>query len=304
MANRLWTTLRLAGQAWQEDNASNWAAALAFYTMMSVGPLLFLAIALAGMVFGLEAAHGAMLHQVDQLMGAQAARALEEMVRAAPPPTGGFWRSVFGLGTLLFGASGVFVALQDAMDQIWHVRPKPSAGLRFTLKKRFLSASMVLGLGFLLMVSLALDGVLAAAWASIRGPGASLAPLVEFVASSLVGSGLLLGIFKVLPDVRLRWRTAMLGAGATAVLLNGGKTALGLYLGHSGVTDAYGAAGSLALILIWVYYAAQIVLFGAAFTRVVALQLGEDVRPTDEAVPVVTVPTTQRRADAATTKKK
>lgn len=290
MGRKLLETLRATVAAWQEDNASNWAAALAFYTMMSVGPLLFLAIALAGTIFGVDAAQDAMLHQVDKLMGSEAARALGEMVRAAPVPRGGFWRSAFGACTLLFGASGVFAALQDAMDQIWHVRPKKGAGLRFVLKKRFLSASMVFGLGFLLIVSLALDGVLAALWSGMKGPGATLAPLVEFLVSSLGGTALLLGIFKVLPDVRLRWRSALLGAGATALLLNAGKTALGLYLGHSGVTDVYGAAGSLALVLIWVYYAAQIVLFGAAFTRVIAQELGEDLRPSDEAVPVETVP--------------
>lgn len=291
MARKIFATLKGAAAAWQEDNASNWAAALAFYTMMSVGPLLFLAIALAGTIFGVDAAQGAMLHQVEKLMGPEAARALGEMVRAAPVPRGGFWRSAFGACTLLFGASGVFSALQDAMDQIWHVRPKKGAGLRFVLKKRFLSASMVFGLGFLLIVSLAFDGVVAALWGGMNGPGATLAPIVEFFVSSLGGTALLLGTFKVLPDVRLRWRSAAIGAGATALLLNAGKTALGLYLGHSGVTDVYGAAGSLALVLIWVYYAAQIVLFGAAFTRVVAQQLGEDVRPTEEAVPVQTVPT-------------
>lgn len=286
MALHIRKLLRDVGTAWQEDNVPNGAAAISFYTMMSLGPLVFLILSVAGLAFGLEAAHGAMLRQADQLMGAEGARLVGDVVRASPVPEGGPLRFTLGALTLLFGATGVFAALQDAMDEVWHVRPKSDAGVRFWLKKRFLSASMVFGLGFLLIVSLSLDGLLAALWGQMSGPEATLAPVLEFLLSTSLGTALLFGAFQVLPDVRLHARTACIGAATTAVLLNVGKTALGIYLGRSGVAQTFGAAGSLALVLVWVYYAAQIVLLGAAFTRALAMQLGEPVEPNDDAVAV------------------
>ena len=285
MMRRLRQLARSTLTAWQQEDAGNWAAALSFYTMMSLGPLVALAITTAALLFGEDAANRAMLGQIESLMGAQAAGAVRSMVAHAATPSGGFWTGLFGGLTLLFGATGVFAALQDAMDDIWHVKPRPDGGLKLWLKKRTLSASMVFGLGFLLMVSLAFDGALAAAWQTF-GPKAQLALQVgEFVSAWLLGTALLAGMFKILPDAELAWRTAWTGASITALLLDVGKLAIGRYLGSSGVASPFGAAGSLAVLLIWVYYAAQLLFFGAVLTRVLAGPLHDAIRPSKDAQP-------------------
>ncbi|KAK1548692.1 hypothetical protein Q3G72_028373 [Acer saccharum] len=291
--------LRRTVTNWSDDGASNWAAALAFYTMLSVGPLLFVAVAIAGLVFGQDVASGAILEQMSNLMGDEAAQAVGRMMQEAATPKRGLLATAMGIATLLFGATGVFAALQDAINGLWHVRPKPDAGVVVWIKKRFLSMSMVLGLGFLLMVSLVLNGLMAALWQQTAGmPTSQLLRVGEFVSSWALGGMLMAGIFKVLPDAHIPWRSALVGAATTTVLLNIGKAAIGLYLGRSGIGDAFGAAGSLALVLLWVYYAAQVLFLGAAFTRVFSQDVGAQIRPDPDAVAVETVPVREKHKPA------
>lgn len=284
--------LRSTFQNWLDDNATHWAATLAFYTMLSAGPLLFIAVTVAGLVFGSDAASLAMTSQATHLMGHEAAQALEALMRQAGSSNTqgtGIVATGLGVGTLLFGASGVFSALQDALNAIWHVRPKPSGGLVLWLKRRFFSSTMVLSIGFLLMVSLVLNGAIAAIWGEFGTLGQLLMDIGEFASSWILGTALIAAIFKFLPDTTTTWRCVLAGALGTALMLNVGKEAIARYLGASGVTSPFGAAGSLALVLIWVYYAAQVLFFGAALTRVLGQRAGQGIRPDADAEAVKVV---------------
>jgi membrane protein len=211
------------------------------------------------------------------------------MVAAAQKPAEGTVAAVLGAIALLFGASGVFAQLQDSLNTIWEVQPKPGRGIRGMIRDRFLSFAMVLGIGFLLMVSLILSAVLAAlgAWMSSVLPGPEiLMQVAHFVISFGVIVLLFAAIFKLLPDVEIGWTDVWIGAIATSFLFTLGKYALGLYLGRSAVASAYGAAGSLVIVLLWVYYSAQILFLGAEFTQAYAHMYGSQVRPSPNAVPV------------------
>lgn len=268
MLKTLFRLLRQASTRWSKSDAPNWAAAIAFYTMLSAGPLLFVAVSVAGLLFGADAANAAMYAQASALMGPTAAQTLKEMTaRAALTEGHGVVSYVIGVSTLLFGATGVFAALQDAMNSIWDVPTSHEIGMLAWLRRRFLSASMVVGVGFMLIASLLLDGVLSIIWQFASTSDRMWVEIGKFSGAFSLGVALLAAMFKFLPDPHLRWRTATLGAGGTAVFLQIGKALIGRYLGSSGVTTPFGAAGSLALVLIWVYYAAQVLLFGAAFTR-------------------------------------
>jgi membrane protein len=272
---------------------STWAAALAFYTMLSIGPMLFVAISMVGLVFGHDAAESAILGQIGNVMGQEAVRGLTVMIKEASQPTRGAMATLLGLATLLFGASGVFSALQEAMNAIWHVRAKPDASFKMFFKRRFLSVSMVVGLGFLLLVSLVLNGVVAAIWAHIPVDNGWIVWSVEIAASWALTSAILAAIFRTLPDARLRWGDVWLGAAATALALLLGEALIGIYLGRSGVTTPFGAAGSLAVVLLWVYYAAQILFFGAEFTRVYFQRVGDVIKPVTDAIVVKVVDVTE-----------
>lgn len=290
----IYSVLSATASNWSQDNATHWAATLAFYTMLSAGPLLFISVTVAGLVFGADAASHAMTVQATHLMGAEAARALEALMRQAGSSNSqgtGLMATALGVATLVFGASGVFSALQDALNAIWHVRPKANGGVQLWVKRRFFSSTMVLSIGFLLMVSLLLNGAVAAVWGEFGTTGQVLMDVGEFASSWILGTALIAAIFKFLPDTQSSWRCVLAGAWGTALLLNVGKEAIGHYLGASGVTSPFGAAGSLALVLIWVYYAAQVLFFGAALTRVLGQRADERICPDAdaEAVKVVRV---------------
>ena len=277
---------------WNADNASMWAASLAFYTMLSLGPLIFLVVALSGMWLGEHAAQEAVMQQIASTVGPQAADAARSLTKAANHENTGMIASVMGFATLLFGASGVFAALQDAMDAIWHVAPRPDAGWAIFLKRRFLSLAMVAGVGFLLVVSFLATALFAAiqAWVAQTLPMAWLPALVLDTGLSVGLLTLSFGaMYKVLPDAKLSWRDVWSGAAVTALLFHVGKLALGVYFAKSHVESAYGAAGSLALILIWVYYAAQIFFLGAEFVRARAQSFGQEVQPAKHAMAVRTI---------------
>ena len=281
-----WQLIKEATSDWSHDRAPRLGAALAYYTVFSLVPFLVVVIALIGLVFGQEAAQSAILGQIADLVGPQSAAAIKDMIQRADQPSTGLVATVIALATLLLGASGVFGQLQDALNTVWGVEPKEGRGLWGFIKDRFLSFVAVLGTGFLLLVSLILSSALAALGKWFSGllplPEAVL-ELMNFTLSFIVIAGLFALIFKVLPDAKVAWRDVWIGAGLTAALFTIGKFALGIYLGKSNVASAYGAAGSLVLVLLWVYYSAQIMLYGAEFTQVYANRFGERIVPTPDA---------------------
>jgi membrane protein len=275
---------------WKEDNVPVLAAALAYYTVFSLAPLLIIAIAIAGAVFGEEAARGELVRQIQGLVGKEGAEAVQAMIQNADKPgSGGAIATIIGVVLLMFGASGVFGQLQSALNTIWEVKPKPGQGIRSFLVSRFLSFAMVLVIGFLLLVSLVLSSLLAAASYFFNNlmPGFPiLGQAINFLISFGVITVLFASIYKFLPDVEIPWKNLWVGAAATAILFNIGKLAIGLYLGNSSVGSAYGAAGSLVVVLIWIFYSAQILLIGAEFTQVYSKYRGKPLRPSKHAVPI------------------
>ena len=284
-----WEMLKQTGLDWVEDKAPQLGAALAFYSVLSVAPLLLIAIAIAGLVFGEEAARGEIVAQIRGMVGEEGAVAIQEMLAHARKPGAGILATVFGIATLLFGASGVFGQLQDSLNTIWEVRPKPGGGVWGFIRSRFLSFAMVLGTGFLLLVSLVLSAVLAALGNYLGGllPGwAAFVQIANLLISFGVVTLLFALIFKLLPDVRIAWKDVWVGAALTAFLFTVGKFLIGLYLAHAGAGSAYGAAGSLVVLVLWIYYSAQILFFGAEFTQVYAKQYGSQIVPAANAMPV------------------
>ncbi len=269
--NAAYMLLKKSCSAWADDNAPSMGAALAFYTVFSLAPVLIVAISVAGLAFGQKAAEGEFLRQLQGLLGETGARAVQAIIQSADRPALGIIASAFGIGILLVGASGAFVELQDALNKIWKVsRSSENAWLR-AIRERFLSFGLVLGLGFLLLVSLVVSAALGAV-------GSFIAPLlpwpvfllesVNFLLSLGVIAMLLAMIFKFLPNAEVSWSDVWMGAAVASILLTSGKALIGLYLARSTVVSEYGAASSLVIILTWVYYSAQIVLFGAEVTQV------------------------------------
>jgi membrane protein len=275
---------------WSEDKVPRLAAALAYYTAFALAPLLLIAIAVAGLVFGREAATNQIGEQLSGLLGPSAAESVNTMVAAAGANQGGgILASIIGVATLLFASSGVFGELQDALNTIWEVQPKPDQGLLATIKQRFFSFAMVLGVGFLLLVSLVISAALSALGGVVAGDQADQSLIwkaINFVVSFGVTMLLFALIYKVLPDVKIQWRDVWIGALVTALLFTLGKAAIGWYLGRPGTTSTYGAAGSFVALLLWVYYSAQILFFGAEFTQVYAKTYGSQIEPAENAVPV------------------
>lgn len=272
--------LSLLNQAvadWIEDKASQMGAALAFYSALSLAPLMVLALGLAALVFDRDTATTQMRSQMTALVGTEGAQAINAMIENAQQLQLGTVASLLALVTLLVGASGVFGQLQDAMNVIWDVPAKPRSGWWELLRSRFLSFAMVLGTGFLLLVSLILSTVISGigGWLETRWPG--LEPLTQAAnaaATFLMVTLLFAMIFKLLPDTRVAWRDVWAGAMLTAALFTLGKALIGLYLGRSAIGSAYGAAGSLVVLLVWIYYSAQILFFGAELTQAYARRVG------------------------------
>jgi len=254
------------------DKVPRLGAALAYYTIFSIAPLLLIAIAIAGLVFGREAAGGQIYAQLRGVLGPESAEMIQKMVEAAAKPKAGSIATIVGVITLLLGASGVIGQLKDALNTIWDVKP-PATGFMGRLKNYLMNGAMVLGIGFLLLVSLVLDSAIAAfgKFAGDHLPGGEgVWQILQLVVSLAVITVLFAAIFRFLPDLKIEWHDVWFGAAFTSFLFVIGKFALGLYLGKSAVGSSYGAAGSLVVVLLWVYYAAQIVLFGAEFTQVYA----------------------------------
>lgn len=275
---------------WNKDKASRLAAALAYYTVFSLAPLLIIVIAIAGSVFGEEAARGELVGQIQGLVGRDGAEFIETAIQNASQPTTGTIASIISVVVLLFGASGVFAELQDALNTVWEVQPKPERGIINFIRTRFLSFTMVLGVGFLLLVSLVISTALTALisyFSHLLPAGIEfISQLANFIASFAITTLVFGLIYKVLPDVKIAWSDVWIGAAITSVLFSIGRYLLGQYLGNSSFGSTYGAAGSLVVILAWVYYAAQILFFGAEFTQVYARRCGSQIVPARNAVPL------------------
>jgi membrane protein len=283
---------------WSEDRATRLSAALAYYALFSIAPLLLIAIAVAGLVFGQEAAQGQVFAQLRGLVGDEGAAALQEITQNARRTDSGIAAGLIGLGLLLFGASGVMGELKSALNQIWEVPPPKSGGLWAIIRTRFFSFTMVLGVGFLLLVSLVISAVLAAMGAAFEGWLPASEPvmhLVQTVVSLAVITVLFALIFRYVPDVEITWRDVWPGAALTAALFTLGKLAIGLYLGKGTFASSYGAAGSLVVFLVWVYYSAQILFFGAELTQVYARAGGREIVPEAEAKAAVSPSRDRRR---------
>lgn len=264
--------------SWRADYAPSMGAALAYYTVFSVAPLILIVISVVGLVFGQEAARGEILDQLSELMGAEGARAVQAMLEALNKPTQGIVGTVVGIGLLVIGATTVFGELQDAFDRIWRAPARDeSGGLLSLMRTRLLSFSMIMGIGFLLIVSLVVNAALAALgewWAPLFGGWATLAQNVNSAFGFVTVTVGFAMIFKVMPRASVQWRDVWVGAAVTAVLFTVGKYLIGLYIGTTGIASGYGAAGSLVVVLVWVYYSAQIFLLGVEFTWVYAHTYG------------------------------
>ena len=283
---RLGSLLKETAIQWDEDQAARQAASLSLYTLLSVAPLLIVSIKVAGVALGDEAARGQVSQEIGRLVGPQAGAAIEAMVNNAKQPGQGVVGSLIGLAVLLFGASGVFGELQAALNQIWEVKPRPGRGVVGFLKDRFFSFTMVMSVAFLLLVSLVVSAVLATITEHFRS--AIPYPALWWVMNVAIGLGitsvLFALIFKVVPDARIEWREVWVGAFATALLFSIGRVLLSWYVGRSATTSAFGAAGSLVALIVWVYYSAQILFFGAEFTQVFATRYGSRIVPSANAM--------------------
>ena len=280
-AGRVWELVKASLSEWLEDNAFRLGAALAYYTVFSLAPLLVIAIAIAGFVFGEEAARGRIVEQMQGLMGPEGAHAVQTMLAASRRSGTGIVATVLGVITLLLGATGAFVELQGALNTVWDVPPRQGSGLRSMVRDRLLSFALVLGIAFLLLVSLVVSAGLSAVGAFFGGAlpvPASVLQAANFVFSFAVITLLFATIFKFLPDLDIAWRDVWMGAGVTSLLFAAGKWLIGLYLGTSGIASTYGAAGSLVILLLWVYYSALILFLGAEFTQVYAETYGSRPR--------------------------
>jgi membrane protein len=281
-ARSVWELLKDTGLRWWDNQGMRLGAAVAFYSMLSLAPLVVVVMAVAGLLFGRKAAQGELVEQMRGLAGDQAAEVIQTLLaNAYQQPGAGTFATILGVAVLLFGAAGVFNELQDGLNTIWDVPPRPSAGIWSMIKARFLSFSMVLGVAFLLIVSLVVSAALAAVGKYAGSQESHLASVMRII-HLLLSIGLL-GVlfalmFKLLPDARITWRDTWVGGMVTAALFGVGKYLIGLYLGSSSIGSAYGAAGSFAVFLAWAYYSAQIFFFGAAFTRAYADRFGSRVR--------------------------
>ncbi|MCY7308650.1 MAG: YihY/virulence factor BrkB family protein [Rhodoferax sp.] len=273
-----WDLLRQVARSWTDNYVSSMGAALAYYTVFSLSPLLLIVVSVAGLVFGQDAARGEIALQLGNFMGSYGANAIQDLLVSVRDPQQGVVATVLGVVLLLLGATTVFGELQDALDRIWVVPARPQVGGWLHLvRTRMLSFGMILAIGFLLVVSLVASAALEALgrwWSPLLSGWYVLAVVLDTAVSFLLVAAMFALIYKVMPRSRVLWKDVWIGALFTAVLFNLGKSLIGVYVGRSGITSAFGAAGSLVVVLVWVYYSAQIFLIGAQFTWVYANVFG------------------------------
>ena len=286
---RVWTLVRKAVSAWIDDYAPSMGAALAYYTLFSIAPLLIIVIAVAGVVFGADAVQGQIVQQLQGLIGREGAVAIQGLIKSANEPKQGLVATIVSVVVLLIGATTVFGELQSALDRIWRVpAPAKTSGLWSLLRARLLSFGMILGMGFLLMVSLVVGAGLSAFgawWGAAFSGWTVLLQVLNLGLSLALSTGLFAMIYKLMPRAKISWRDVWIGAAVTAALFEIGKYLIGLYLGTSAIASGFGAAGSLVVLLVWVYYSAQIFLLGAEFTWVFAHEHGSKAGTATDAAP-------------------
>jgi membrane protein len=287
-ASDLGRLVKDSGAKFWEDKGPRLGAALAYYTALSLSPLLLAVVAIAGLAFGQEAARGEIVEQFRDTIGTEAAAFVEQLVVKSASPTHGIIAAVVALAVLFFGASGVFSDLQSALNTIWKVPCRKSeGGILTVVKERLLSFSLVCGAAFLLLVSLVVTALLAGINSRVAGwmQGMDvLAQVINFVLNFALTTALFAMMFKWLPETRLAWRDVWIGAAVTAGLFSIGRYLIGLYLGQAAVGSTYGAAGAFVVLLVWIYYSTQILLFGAELTFVYAQRFGSGVRTPDGAL--------------------
>ncbi|MDX1953382.1 MAG: YihY/virulence factor BrkB family protein [Verrucomicrobiota bacterium] len=286
-AKGIWELFRDAAKDWMSDGAPRLGASLAFYTIFSLSPLFVIAIGLVGLVFDEELARQQVFSQVSGLLGEKGGEALQAIITNPEKETTGKMATIFATIMLIVGATGVFVQLQDALNIIWEVKQKPGQGIKGFIRHRLLSFAMVMSIGFLLLISLLVSAALAGMTKFMSGwfGGTEfIAQALNFTVSLAVITLLFAMIFKIMPDVKISWKDVWIGAGFTALLFTFGKFALGMYLGRSSVVSMYGAAGSLVIVLLWVYYSSQILFFGVELTQVYANRFGSTVEPSKHAI--------------------
>jgi membrane protein len=272
-----WTLARSAASSWLDDYAPSMGAALSYYSVFSIAPLLLIVVSVAGLVFGEDAVRGELFAQLQGLMGGDAAKAIQSLLASVSKPTHGVIGTIVGLVVLLVGATTVFGELQDDLDRIWRAPARKKGGLWSLLRARLLSFGMILALAFLLMVSLVIGAVISALgkwWGPMFGDWELLAQAVNLVVGFGLTTAIFAIIYKMMPRVHVQWHDVWVGALVTSILFTVGKFLIGLYIGKSGVASGFGAAGSLVIVFVWVYYSAQIFLLGAEFTWVYAKTLG------------------------------
>ena len=296
----MWQFLKKTINEWIEDEPFALAAALSYYTLFSLAPILIIAISIAGFVFGQEAAQNQIVQTIRGLVGQDSAQAIQGMIQSAgEKPHAGIVSTVFGIIALLFGAGGVVGQLQTSLNKIWGVEPKPGQGAWGFIRQRFVSFAMVLSVGFLLLVSLLVSALLSALTtllSDVLGGLTIVSHAIDIAVSFGFVTLLFALIFKFVPDAVIRWKDVWIGAALTSVLFTAGKFLIGLYLGSSGVTSVYGAAGSLVTVLLWVYYSSLIFFLGAEFTQVYAAEYGTGVTPSETAQPIERDATPRARA--------
>ncbi len=289
----IFNLLKKTFQSWSAHKAQQLGAAVAYYTIFSLSPLLIIVIAMAGLAFGQQAARDQIIRQVQGLVGAQSAQLIETMLANAYHPGTNIILTIVGFATLLLGAIGLFGQLQDSLNTIWNVPPKAHSGLRGMIRDRLLSFALLLSTGFLLLVSLvisaALQGVATFFNNALPLP-VSMLEILNTVFSFVVITLLFAMIFKFLPDISIPWSDVWIGSAVTALLFTLGKFLIGLYLGRSTVSLTYGAAGGLVILLLWIYYSAQILFLGAEFTKVYSDEYGSRVHLAAQAPTVKNLP--------------
>lgn len=301
-ARNIWILTKAAASSWVDDYAQSMGAALAYYTMLSIAPFLVIVISLAGLVFGLDAARGEIAAQLHGLMGREGAEAVQSLLESASRPAEGVPAAVVGLILLLVGATSVFAELQDSLDRIWRAPKRSRMGIWRLLRVRLLSFGTIAGISFLLMVSLVISAGLAAVgkmWGPRFADWQALVGVANVFISYILTAAVFAMIYKVMPRAKVAWTDVTIGATVTALLFTIGKSLIGIYLGRSSLTSAFGAAGSLVVAMVWVYYSAQIFLLGAEFTWAYSLTFGsrrEQKLPA--AAPAVPSMTADTRPDA------
>ncbi|WP_140985338.1 YihY/virulence factor BrkB family protein [Asticcacaulis tiandongensis] len=276
----LWKMLKESGQEWLNDKVPRLGAALAFYSVLSIGPLLLIVIAIAGLAFGRDAVSGYLYEEIRDLVGDIGAQAIQAIIASSASKSSGIVATLIGLVTLIISATGFFAQLQDAMNAVWNVDENQKRHWSWFIRKRVLSFALIVGIGFLLLISLVISAALTAlnAFVSDYTP-VFMAQIINHAVSFIVTTFMFAMVFKILPDVRIRWRDVWVGAAITAILFSFGKYLIGLYLGQSALSSAYGAAGSLIVLLVWIYYSTQIFFFGAEFTQVYTRHFSTEITP-------------------------